>query len=41
MKMDTQKFTNLDFLMHIDIIAVTIQSNKIVSSEVKDTKHYL
>ena len=36
--MATQKFTDSDkfFKMHIDMTAVTIQSNKIVSSEVKD-----
>ena len=36
--MATQKFTNFDdFLkMHADMMAVTIQSNKIVSNEVKD-----
>ena len=35
--MVTQKFTNFDkvFLMHVDVTAVTIQSNKIVSNEVK------
>ena len=26
--------------MHTDMTAVTIQSSEIVSSEVKDTKHY-
>ena len=37
-KMDAQKFANFDkFLkMHADMTAVTIQSNKIVSNEVKD-----
>ena len=37
-KMATQKFTNFDkfFLMHADITAVTIQSNRIVSNEAKD-----
>ena len=39
-KMATQKFTSFDkfffFLMHADMTAVTIQSNKIVSNEVKD-----
>ena len=36
-KMAAQKFTNFDvFLMHADTTAVTIQSNKIVSNEVKD-----
>ena len=36
--MAAPKFTNFDkfFKMHADITAVTIQSNKIVSSEVKD-----
>ena len=36
-KMDAQKFTNFDkfFKMHADLTAVTIQSNKIVSNEVK------
>ena len=36
--MATQKFTNFGkfFLMHTDMTAVTIQSNKIVSSEVND-----
>ena len=37
--MATQKFTNFDkvfFLMYADMTAVTIQSNKIVSKEVKD-----
>ena len=39
-KMATQKFTNFDkfFLMHADMTAVTIQSNKIVSNEVKDSE---
>ena len=37
-KMATQKFTNFDefFLMHTDMTVVTIQSNKIVSKEVKN-----
>ena len=37
--MATQKFTNFDvFLMHVaDMTAVTIQSNKIVSNEFKDS----
>ena len=37
-KMAAQKFTNFDgFLkIHADMTAVTIQSNKIVSNEVKD-----
>ena len=37
-KMATQKFANFDkFLkLHADMTAVTIQSNKIVSSQVKD-----
>ena len=41
--MATQKFTNYDklFLMHADMRAVTIQSNKIVSNEVKDNKALL
>ena len=41
-KMATQIFTNFDknFLMHTDMTAVTIQSNKIVSSELKTTKCY-
>ena len=34
--MATQKFTNFDFLMYIDVTAVTIQSNKIAWNEVKD-----
>ena len=36
--MGTQKFTNFDkfFKVHADMTAVTIQSNKIVSNEVKD-----
>ena len=36
--MTTQKFTNSDvlFLMHAAMTAVTIQPNKIVSNEVKD-----
>ena len=36
--MAVQKLTNFGkfFLMHTDMTAVTIQSNKIVSSEVKD-----
>ena len=37
-KMATQKFTNFDFfLMQSDKTAVVIQSNKIVSNEVKDS----
>ena len=42
-KMATQKFTIFDkilfvfFLMHTDMTSVTIQSNKIVSNEVKDS----
>ena len=42
-KMAAQKFTKFAksfFKMHADRTAVTIQSNKIVSSEVKTTKHY-
>ena len=37
-KMAAQKFTNFDkfFLVHVDMTAVTMQSNKIVSNEVKD-----
>ena len=37
-KITTQKLTNFDvfFKMHADMIDVTIQSNKIVSNEVKD-----
>ena len=38
-KMATQKFTNVDkffFLMHADMTAVTIPSNKFVFNEVKD-----
>ena len=37
-KMAAQKFTNFDkfFLMHTDMTAVTIQSNKIVSNEIED-----
>ena len=40
-KMTTQKVTNFDtfFKMHTHMTAVMIQSNKIVSNEVKD-KHY-
>ena len=35
--MAAQKFTSFDvFLMHVDMTAVTIQSNKIVLNEVKD-----
>ena len=36
--MAAQKFTNFDqfFLIHADMTAITIQPNKIVSSEVKD-----
>ena len=36
--MDTQKFTSFGyfFLMHTDMTAVLIQSNKIVSNEIKD-----
>ena len=36
--MATQKFTKFGtfFLMHADVTAVTIQSNKTVSNEVKD-----
>ena len=36
--MATQKFTNFDkfVLMHADVTAVTIQSNKIISNEVKN-----
>ena len=39
-KMPTQKFTNFDklFLMHAEMTAFTIQSNKIVLNEVKDNK---
>ena len=38
-KIATQKFTNFDFfLMHADMTAVTMQSNKIVSNEVKDNQ---
>ena len=42
-KMATQKFTSFDkilfvfFLMHTDMTSVTIQSNKIVSNEVKES----
>ena len=37
-KMAAQNFTNFDkfFLMHTDMTAVTIQSNKIVSNEIED-----
>lgn len=36
-KMATQKFTSIDkFLMYVGLTAVTIQSNTIVSNEVKD-----
>ena len=41
--MATQKFTDFGkifFLMHTDMTAVTIQSNKIVSSEARTTKRY-
>ena len=40
--MTMQKYANFDkfFKMHSDMAAVTIQSNKIVSNEVKDTKCY-
>ena len=36
-KMTTQKFSSLDFffLMHTDMTAVTIQSYKIISNEIK------
>ena len=34
--MATQKFT-IFFLMHTDMIAVTVQSNSIVSDEIKDS----
>lgn len=36
--MAIQKFTNFDFFekMHVDMLAATKQSNKIVSNEVKD-----
>ena len=39
-EMATQKFTNFDkfFLTHTDRTAVTMQSNKIVSNEVKDNQ---
>ena len=42
--MATQKFTNFDkcfLLMHTDMTAVTIQSNKIVLNEVKDNEELL
>ena len=41
-KMTTQKFTNFDkfFLMHANMTAMMIQSNKIISNEVKTTKHF-
>ena len=41
--MAAQKFTNFDklFLMHANMTAVTIQSNIIVSNEVKDNKALL
>ena len=38
--MAAQKFTNFDnkfFLVHADMTTLTIQSNKIVSNEVKDS----
>ena len=37
-KLAAQKFTSFDkfFLVHADMTAVTIQSNNIVSNEVKD-----
>ena len=38
-KMAAQKFTNFDRIfkkMHADMTAVTIQSNEIVSNEIKD-----
>ena len=35
-KMAAEQFTNFDFLMHAHMTAVTVQSNKIVSNEVKD-----
>ena len=37
--MATQKFTSFDvfFLMHADMTAVTVESNKIVLNEVKDS----
>ena len=36
--MAAQKFTNFNkfILMHADMVAVTVQSNKIVLNEVKD-----
>ena len=41
--MTTQKFTNFDFFkkIHADMTAVTIQSKKILSSEVKDNEALL
>ena len=37
--MATQAFTDFDiFIMHTEMIAATIQSNKIVSSEVIENK---
>ena len=41
--MAAQKFTNFDqfFLIHADMTAITIQPNKIVSSEVKDNSALL
>ena len=41
--MAAQKFTNFDkfFLMHADMTAVTLQSNKIVLNEVKDSQALL
>ena len=41
--MGTQKFTTFDvlFLTHADMTAVTIQSNKFVSNEVKDNETLL
>ena len=36
-KIATQKFTSVDFFkMHVDMTAVTIQSNNTVFNEVKD-----
>ena len=42
-QMAAQKFKNFDkfFIMHADITAVTIQSNKIVLNEIKDNQALL
>ena len=39
--MTTQKFSSFFFLMHTDMTAVTIQSYKIISNEIKDIQELL